>query len=271
MRAIASRAGAPAAANRASTNPWLIAVLVAFATFMEVLDTTIANVALPYIAGGLGRQRGRGFLGGDHLSRRQRRQPDGKQFFRAAFRSQAVLPHLLGTIHRKFGAVRFRAEPQHVAVIPYPAGARRRRHGAGVAVDPCGFVSAGEARPGISRLFGIAVVVAPVVGPTLGGWTVRQFVLAVVPFSSTVRSGVVAIVLISSLLRESARRGGGAAAVSESKGSVRSGRLRAGRDISRRARNRARPRAHRRLVRFMLHRRDRCGVRTRFRSDDPWE
>src|SRR5260370_35024182 len=35
-------------------NPWLIAVLVALATFMENLDTTIANVALPYIAGGLG-------------------------------------------------------------------------------------------------------------------------------------------------------------------------------------------------------------------------
>src|SRR5215472_16408851 len=34
-------------------NPWLIAVVVAMAAFMEVLDTSIANVALPYIAGGL--------------------------------------------------------------------------------------------------------------------------------------------------------------------------------------------------------------------------
>jgi MFS transporter, DHA2 family, multidrug resistance protein len=34
-------------------NPWIIAVLVAIATFMEVLDTTIANVALRYISGGL--------------------------------------------------------------------------------------------------------------------------------------------------------------------------------------------------------------------------
>src|SRR5581483_6995319 len=42
------------AASSAGVNPWLIAVLVAFAAFMEVLDTTIANVALPYIAGGLG-------------------------------------------------------------------------------------------------------------------------------------------------------------------------------------------------------------------------
>ena len=35
-------------------NPWLIAATVALAAFMEVLDTSIANVALPYIAGGLG-------------------------------------------------------------------------------------------------------------------------------------------------------------------------------------------------------------------------
>src|SRR5690349_17776657 len=35
-------------------NPWLIAVVVALAAFMEILDTSIANVALPYIAGNLG-------------------------------------------------------------------------------------------------------------------------------------------------------------------------------------------------------------------------
>src|ERR1700749_1979334 len=40
--------------SRGSPNPWLIAVLVSVATFMEVLDTTIANVALRYIAGGMG-------------------------------------------------------------------------------------------------------------------------------------------------------------------------------------------------------------------------
>src|SRR5437660_12102776 len=54
MSGAATRALPPAAASSAGVNPWLIAVLVAFATFMEVLDTTIANVALPYIAGGLG-------------------------------------------------------------------------------------------------------------------------------------------------------------------------------------------------------------------------
>ena len=35
-------------------NPWLIAAVVALAAFMEILDTSIANVALPYMAGNLG-------------------------------------------------------------------------------------------------------------------------------------------------------------------------------------------------------------------------
>src|SRR5262245_49154842 len=54
MNAGATGAGAPAMPNGAGANPWLIAVLVAVATFMEVLDTTIANVALRYIAGDMG-------------------------------------------------------------------------------------------------------------------------------------------------------------------------------------------------------------------------
>ena len=42
------------AAWKPRNNPWAIAVTVTLATFMEVLDTSIANVALPHIAGGLG-------------------------------------------------------------------------------------------------------------------------------------------------------------------------------------------------------------------------
>ena len=38
---------------RPAVNPWIIALAVTLATFMEVMDTTIANVALRYIAGGL--------------------------------------------------------------------------------------------------------------------------------------------------------------------------------------------------------------------------
>src|SRR6202021_2532186 len=50
-----SRAAAIAADStwRPAVNPWIIALVVTLATFMEVLDTSVANVALPHIAGGL--------------------------------------------------------------------------------------------------------------------------------------------------------------------------------------------------------------------------
>ena len=54
MNAGPTQPSALTATGGAGASPWLIAVLVAFATFMEVLDSTIANVALRYIAGGLG-------------------------------------------------------------------------------------------------------------------------------------------------------------------------------------------------------------------------
>src|SRR6202163_4333048 len=41
--------------EKPAINPWFIALAVTLATFMELLDTSIANVALPYIGGGLGR------------------------------------------------------------------------------------------------------------------------------------------------------------------------------------------------------------------------
>src|SRR5215475_9961803 len=45
--------GYPTAAVPRAINPWIVALAVVIPTFMEVLDTTIANVALRYIAGGL--------------------------------------------------------------------------------------------------------------------------------------------------------------------------------------------------------------------------
>jgi DHA2 family multidrug resistance protein len=45
----------PKPKSRPIINPWVIALTVTLATFMELLDTSIANVSLPYIAGGLGR------------------------------------------------------------------------------------------------------------------------------------------------------------------------------------------------------------------------
>ncbi len=47
LKAVAQKVG------KAAVNPWAIAITVTLATFMELLDTSIANVALPHIAGGL--------------------------------------------------------------------------------------------------------------------------------------------------------------------------------------------------------------------------
>ena len=43
----------PSAPQQPQVNPWIVAVAVMFATFMEVLDTTVVNVSLPHIAGSL--------------------------------------------------------------------------------------------------------------------------------------------------------------------------------------------------------------------------
>ena len=51
----ATQQAAPRPPARRAINPWIVALTVTLATFMELLDTSIANVSLPYIAGGLGR------------------------------------------------------------------------------------------------------------------------------------------------------------------------------------------------------------------------
>jgi MFS transporter, DHA2 family, multidrug resistance protein len=47
----------------AQVNHWVVALTVTLATFMEVLDTSIANVALPHIAGSLSAGRSQSTLG----------------------------------------------------------------------------------------------------------------------------------------------------------------------------------------------------------------
>src|SRR5437868_5284608 len=51
---MATLAQAAPAEQRVEVNPWIIAVAVMLGTFMEVLDTTVVNVSLPHIAGNLG-------------------------------------------------------------------------------------------------------------------------------------------------------------------------------------------------------------------------
>jgi DHA2 family multidrug resistance protein len=201
MSATASGTAAPAANRGAAANPWLIAVLVAFAAFMEVLDTTIANVALPYIAGGLGVSEDEAswvvttylvanavsLTGSSFLAQRFGRKP----FFLiclALFTASSVLcgfaPNLqsllLFRILQGLGGGGMVPVSQSILARAFPP----EKRGQGFA------------------LFGIAVVVAPVVGPTLGGWIADNFSWQWC-FLINGPVGVVAIGLISSLLRES--------------------------------------------------------------------
>jgi MFS transporter, DHA2 family, multidrug resistance protein len=169
MSAVATRSGAPAAARPAAVNPWLVAVLVALATFMEILDTTIANVALRYIAGGLGVSEDEAswvvttYLIANAIiltaSAFLAKAIGRKTFFLislALFTASSVLcgvawslpTLLLFRIMQGLGGGGMVPVAQAILVDSFPPAKR------------------GQA----FALFGVAVVVAPVVGPTLGGW-----------------------------------------------------------------------------------------------------
>ena len=152
-----------------AANPWVIAVLVALAAFMEVLDTTIANVALPYIAGGLAVSADEAswvvttylvanaiiLTASSFLAKRFGRKP----FFLVSitlFTVSSVLcafawniqSLLLFRLMQGLGGGGMVPVSQSILADSFPPAKR------------------GQA----FALFGLAVVVAPVVGPTLGGW-----------------------------------------------------------------------------------------------------
>jgi DHA2 family multidrug resistance protein len=235
--AAATRAGAPATTGNRGANPWLIAVLVARASFMEVLDTTIVNLAIPDIAGGLG-------VGADEASwvvtsylvanavsltassfftRRLGR----KAFFLiclALFTASSVLctyasnldALLLFRIVQGFAGGGMVPVAQSILADAFPP----EKRGQGFA------------------LFSVAVVVAPVVGPTLGGWLADNL---------TWRWSFIQWPGRRARLRaDPARAGGrdcGAPEAATTGRRLRSRRLRARRNLSRRTRDRARPRA----------------------------
>ncbi|RTL49559.1 MAG: DHA2 family efflux MFS transporter permease subunit [Bradyrhizobiaceae bacterium] len=150
-------------------NPWLIAILVAVATFMEVLDTTIANVALRYIAGGLA-------VSGDEAS----------WVVTTYLVANSIVLSASGWIAQMFGRKNFFL----VCIALFTVSSllcgmawslqallvfRIMQGLAGGGMTPVAQSILAAAFPPQKRnqgfaLYGIAVVVAPVVGPTLGGW-----------------------------------------------------------------------------------------------------
>jgi MFS transporter, DHA2 family, multidrug resistance protein len=152
-----------------SGTPWVIAVLVAIATFMEVLDTTIANVALPYIAGGLGVSEDEAswvvttylvsnaivLTASSFLVRRLGR----RTFFLVCLTLFTVSSVLCAFAWSLQSLLLFR-------VLQGFAGGGMVPVSQSILADSFPPAKRGQA----FALFGVAVVVAPVVGPTLGGW-----------------------------------------------------------------------------------------------------
>ncbi len=134
--------------GRSAVNPWVVAGVVLVPTFMEVLDTTIANVALRYIAGGLSAA-----------------QIDSEWVITTYLAANAIVlpitgwlsgpprpPQLLPAVDRRFyprlGNVRLRHQPVADDPVPGDPGAVRRRASAGQPGNPLGRIPARETRYG---------------------------------------------------------------------------------------------------------------------------
>jgi DHA2 family multidrug resistance protein len=154
---------------RPKYNPWLIAVVVALGAFMEVLDTSIANVALPYIAGNLGSSNDEstwvltsylvsnaiilpisGWLAGA-LGR--------KRFFMACLGVFTVSSLLCG-LAPSLGLLLF------FRVLQGAGGGGLQPMAQAILADTFPPQQRGLA----FALYGITAIMAPTIGPTLGGW-----------------------------------------------------------------------------------------------------
>src|ERR1041385_3026198 len=157
-----------------SFNPWLIAASVMLATFMEVLDTSVANVALPHIAGNLSAT------------------PEEATWVLTSYLvSNAIILPAANWLGRYFGRKRFLI----VCIVIFTVSsafcgaaaslgllivARIAQGARGRAREPtaqAGFMESfpAEKRGSAMAVFGLGVVVAPIIGPTLGGWITDNY------------------------------------------------------------------------------------------------
>jgi DHA2 family multidrug resistance protein len=155
-------------------NPWAIALTVTLATFMEVLDTSIANVALPHIAGSLGAS-----------------QEEATWVLTSYLVSSAIVLPISGWLSDRFGRKRFYMTCVAMFTVcsvlcgfatslPLLIAARilQGAGGGGLApseqailADTFSVAKRGQA----FALYGTAVVIAPAIGPTLGGWITDNY------------------------------------------------------------------------------------------------
>ncbi len=163
-----------APAWRPSSNPWLIAVSVMLATFMEVLDTSIAAVALPYIAGSVSATN-----------------DEATWVLTSYLVANAVVLPASSWFGLRFGRKRFLITCIVIfTVSSFLCGAaptlgilllaRAVQGAGGGALQPISQAILLESFPPEKRglamaVFALGVVVAPVLGPTFGGWLTDNY------------------------------------------------------------------------------------------------
>jgi DHA2 family multidrug resistance protein len=181
-------------------NPYLIAFVVSIATFMEVLDTTIANVALRYIAGGLA-------VGID----------ESTYIITSYLVANAIVLSISGWLSTVIGRKRFYMIC--VAVFAFASllcglawnlealvlfRILQGLGGGGMATSEQAILADSfppEKRGQAFAIYGIAVVVAPVIGPTLGGWISDTYSWHWV-FLINVPMGLISLFLVGTLVSE---------------------------------------------------------------------
>ena len=156
------------------THPWLIAFTVMLAVFMEVLDTSVANVSLPHIAGNLS-------AGVD----------ESTWVLTSYLVSNAIVLPLTGWFSSLFGRKRFYMACVAIFTIssmlcglapslPLLVFFRILQGAGGGALQPISqailLESFPKSKQGMAMaMFGVGVVMAPIIGPTLGGWLTDSY------------------------------------------------------------------------------------------------
>jgi DHA2 family multidrug resistance protein len=181
-------------------NPWIIAGAVSLAAFMEVLDTSIANVALPHIAGGLAASN-----------------DESTWVLTSYLVSNAIVLPLSGWLVASLGRKRFFLICiTFFTVSSFLCGIApslgflllfRVLQGAfGGGLQPMaqsilGDSFAPEKRGLAFSLYGITTICAPAIGPTLGGWITDNYSWRWI-FYINVPVGVVALILVYQLIED---------------------------------------------------------------------
>ena len=164
----------PAAAVPRAVNPWIVALAVVIPTFMEVLDTTIANVALRHIAGGLSAAVTDGeWVITSYLAANAIILPiSGWLSIRLGRRNYFLLSILVFTLASALcGMATSLGMLIFSRILQGLAGGGLQPSSQGVLLDAFPKEKQGAAQ----TLFGIAALLAPVVGPTLGGYITDNY------------------------------------------------------------------------------------------------